>query len=299
MKDYYYILGITKFATVEEIKASYRKLSLKLHPDQNQDDRFFGSFFIEIKEAYEILTNPKLKSKYDRELKLFNNKISYRSNSRRFEQEIINKYNIILNEKELELKQKYEAEFLERIKNYDHAMINKPNKKRSKFISYTLTSIFISTFSFGIIMNINTSDKDQYSKRDLLLSDSTMLKNKIAEWNTHHNTKALNHLKLLYDDSVLYYGKFKTNDMIVTDKRNFFNKNVHFYRKDIGKITFVKLSQNKVQCNFIKQTIKNKVCRSYPSYLIFRKTNNKWLISTEGDLVTDKILSLSYKPTKQ
>lgn len=52
MKDYYYILGVDKEASVEEIKKAYRKLSLKLHPDQNNGDVFFESRFKEINEAY-------------------------------------------------------------------------------------------------------------------------------------------------------------------------------------------------------------------------------------------------------
>lgn len=55
MKDYYYILGIDKKATHEEIKKAYRKLSLKFHPDKNDNDPFFEQRFGDIKEAYEAL----------------------------------------------------------------------------------------------------------------------------------------------------------------------------------------------------------------------------------------------------
>ncbi len=55
-KDYYSILGVTKDSTLTEIKAAYRKLALKFHPDKNPGDPFFEKMFIEVKEAYDALT---------------------------------------------------------------------------------------------------------------------------------------------------------------------------------------------------------------------------------------------------
>ena len=62
MKNYYEILGVSKEATAEEIKKSYRKLSLKYHPDKNTDGE---EKFKEISEAYSVLSNPDKKAKYD------------------------------------------------------------------------------------------------------------------------------------------------------------------------------------------------------------------------------------------
>jgi molecular chaperone DnaJ len=63
--DYYKVLGVTKSATIEEIKKSYRKLALKYHPDKNQGNKKFEEKFKEISEAYDTLSNPEKKSKYD------------------------------------------------------------------------------------------------------------------------------------------------------------------------------------------------------------------------------------------
>lgn len=65
MKNYYDILGISIWATEEEIKKSYRKLAFKFHPDYNQGDKFFEDRFRDIQEAYEILTNREKKIQYD------------------------------------------------------------------------------------------------------------------------------------------------------------------------------------------------------------------------------------------
>lgn len=71
MKDYYYILGIPTDANLEEIKKTYRKLSLKFHPDKNNGDNFFSERFKEIQEAYEILKDNNKRSNYDFKRNLF------------------------------------------------------------------------------------------------------------------------------------------------------------------------------------------------------------------------------------
>jgi len=68
MKDYYYFLGIPHNASDEDIKKSYRKLSLKYHPDKNQDDDFFADRFKEIQEAYETLSDKGRRITYDQNL---------------------------------------------------------------------------------------------------------------------------------------------------------------------------------------------------------------------------------------
>ena len=65
MKDYYYILGVTRTASPEEVRSAYRKLSLKFHPDKNDGDKFFEDRFKEINEAYEFLSNPVRRFNYD------------------------------------------------------------------------------------------------------------------------------------------------------------------------------------------------------------------------------------------
>ncbi len=68
MKDYYYFLGVSPDASYEDIKKSYRKLSLKYHPDKNENDNFFADRFREIQEAYEILSDEVKRKSYDQNL---------------------------------------------------------------------------------------------------------------------------------------------------------------------------------------------------------------------------------------
>lgn len=57
MKNYYTILGIHKESTQEQIKIAYRKLSLKFHPDKNDNDEFLAEMFKNSNEANETLSN--------------------------------------------------------------------------------------------------------------------------------------------------------------------------------------------------------------------------------------------------
>lgn len=64
-KDYYEILGVSRNASADELKAAYRKLALKFHPDKNQGDKSAEEKFKEVGEAYEVLSNPEKRSRYD------------------------------------------------------------------------------------------------------------------------------------------------------------------------------------------------------------------------------------------
>lgn len=68
MKDYYYFLGVSQDASEEDIKKAYRKLSLKYHPDKNDNDDFFAERFREIQEAYETLSDSGRRKSYDQNL---------------------------------------------------------------------------------------------------------------------------------------------------------------------------------------------------------------------------------------
>lgn len=64
-RDYYEILGVTKSATADEIKKAYRKKAIQFHPDKNPDDKAAEEKFKEAAEAYEVLSNPEKKQRYD------------------------------------------------------------------------------------------------------------------------------------------------------------------------------------------------------------------------------------------
>ncbi len=64
-RDFYEVLGVPKTATKDEIKAAYRKLAMKYHPDRNPDNKEAEDKFKEAAEAYEVLSNAEKRKQYD------------------------------------------------------------------------------------------------------------------------------------------------------------------------------------------------------------------------------------------
>src|SRR5271168_5631019 len=64
-QDYYELLGVARNAAVKDIRAAYRKLARKYHPDLNPGDKSAEEKFKQIQEAYDVLSDPKKRQMYD------------------------------------------------------------------------------------------------------------------------------------------------------------------------------------------------------------------------------------------
>ena len=64
-RDYYEVLGVARSASADELKKAYRSLARKYHPDVNPGDKTAEAKFMEVQEAYDVLSDSEKRALYD------------------------------------------------------------------------------------------------------------------------------------------------------------------------------------------------------------------------------------------
>src|SRR5512140_2795186 len=64
-KDYYQILGVERSASADDVRKAYRKLAMQYHPDRNPGNKQAEEKFKEINEAYQVLSDPQKRARFD------------------------------------------------------------------------------------------------------------------------------------------------------------------------------------------------------------------------------------------
>lgn len=117
-------------------------------------------------------------------------------------------------------------------------------------------------------------------------------------WNNSHNNKDLASLSNVYAENVFYYGTNQEKTKIIDDKKRLLNKYSNFKQIVSDKDLEITKTENGKSISFTKNVTFNSNQRDYPSYLVVSEINGKWKIVTESDLVTDKNIAKSSKPSK-
>jgi curved DNA-binding protein CbpA len=154
MKDYYYLLGVDAGCTPDEIKAAYRKLSKKLHPDLNNEDPYFESRFKDLHEAYETLVEPAKRNNYNNLLKTFYSlplsEVLLQKQQMQLREELLKRKELALNKRELMLQSRFfELQKQIKIKEEKFAFIT----DRSRSGAFTATTSFYGNL-FGVLIVI-------------------------------------------------------------------------------------------------------------------------------------------------
>lgn len=142
-KDYYYILGIKRDASIQEIKEAFRKLSLKFHPDMNKetDNTFWSDRFVEIKEAYDILSDENKRIDYDKNNEAETKKTNFK-NEKNSNNEIL-----FLNDLDKEIEAYLQKKRI--AKQYANELSNiYPAKKKMTTEKWTVSVLLLLFFSF-------------------------------------------------------------------------------------------------------------------------------------------------------
>lgn len=137
--------------------------------------------------------------------------------------------------------------------------------------------------------DMRTDGQDHQESGDAC--DDTFFCQQVHKWNDmHHQGRFEDSSNYPYAETVMFYGKRMKGKEVVKMKQDALRDRSSDYRQECYNINVMKLSDNRVRCDFGKRVTKNGKTKDYPSYLYFSKIGNYWLIDEESDEITDRNL---------
>ena len=138
--------------------------------------------------------------------------------------------------------------------------------------------------------DMRTDEHDHQQSDDAC--DDSFFWQQVENWNDMHNEhrRFEDSSNNPYAETVMFYGKRMTGKEVAKIKKDLLSNSPNFWQ-ECNNIMVIKLSDNRVRCNFSKRVTINGNTKEYPCYLYFsKKFENKWLIDEESDEITDRNL---------
>lgn len=156
------------------------------------------------------------------------------------------------------------------------------NKNKKWLIIGSITLIGLLTAAWFIFFN-------NPKKETLVLNDKTTseLKELVNQWNNGLNSGNAEYVSSLYAERLVYYRQQMSKGNAQVLLNDFFQTNPYFSQQITSEISFEKMNDKLIVCNFQKTVMMSGKTTDYPSYLKFSKEDDKWKIVEEGDKITD------------
>jgi hypothetical protein len=111
----------------------------------------------------------------------------------------------------------------------------------------------------------------------------------INQWSDAHNNRDLDKLSVLYSPELLFYCKEQSKEACIDAKRKYLEVFPNFHQDIVSNIEITFYQNEVIKCSFTKKVQAKKI-KNYPAYLLLKERNGTYLITGEGDQITDSNL---------
>lgn len=165
------------------------------------------------------------------------------------------------------------------------------NKITKRYWLLIAVGLIVASVSIIILLNKDAKTFDPISDTSIQTNLEVNIKQLVQDWNKAHMSKDIAQFSNLYHNTVLFYGTYLDKNKCIEKKSSLFKKYPDFNHQIYGNIQIEIIDETEIKCSFVKRVTVKQVTTDYPSYLIFKKSDDVWKIIVESDLVTDKYIA--------